>query len=198
MYKLCRHIRISGGRCRCAALPNQNFCHYHLTQRKSVAITATPVAAQGVSMATPLELPPIEDRFSVQVAIGRILSALASGSIDQRNAGLFLYGIQIATANLPRETGVLTPSSSVRRVVLTRQDEQVAEAETVFEEDDTKGHKKSCDCDACNRSETDDPHHPSCGCGECHYFAEEETNAEEGESAPEGNKEAVGPGKVAS
>jgi hypothetical protein len=173
MYKLCRHIRTSGGRCRSAALPSQHFCHYHLTQRKSAAITTKGELA----VATPLELPPIEDRFSVQIAIGRILSALASGTMDPRHAGLFLYGVQIAASNLPREDAALTPSGAVRRVVLTRQNEQVAEAETVFEEDDTKGHKKNCDCNACSRLETDDPHHPGCTCGECHYFTEEETEA---------------------
>ncbi|MGC1299930.1 MAG: hypothetical protein WA869_33310, partial [Alloacidobacterium sp.] len=139
MYKRCRHIRTSGSRCRCAALPNQHFCHYHLTQRKS----ATNAAQDGLPVAASLELPPIEDHFSVQVAIGRVLSALASGSLDPRHAGFFLYGVQIAASNLPRDTGVLSPPGSFCRVVLTRQNEQVAEAETIFEEEDTKGHKKN-------------------------------------------------------
>jgi hypothetical protein len=177
VYKRCRHIRTSGSRCRCAALPNQHFCHYHLTQRKS----ATNAAQDGLPVAASLELPPIEDHFSVQVAIGRVLSALASGSLDPRHAGFFLYGVQIAASNLPRDTGVLSPPGSFCRVVLTRQNEQVAEAETIFEEEDTKGHKKNCGCDQCIRRETDDPHHPNCGCGECHYFAE----AEEEENQPQ-------------
>lgn len=35
MYQLCRHVRISGYRCRAAALHNKHFCYYHLTQRQS-------------------------------------------------------------------------------------------------------------------------------------------------------------------
>jgi hypothetical protein len=190
MYKLCRHIRTSGGRCRAAALPAQHFCHYHLTQRKS-----TSAVEYGSAAVAPLELPPIEDRFSVQIAIGRVLSALASGAIDPRHAGLFLYGIQIAASNLPHDTDALIPSSgAVRRVVLTRQNEQVAEAETVVEENDTKGHKKSCDCNACNCTETDDPHHPECTCGECHYFTEETGGSQEEDQFPSRENRVEAPG----
>jgi hypothetical protein len=166
MYKLCRHIRTSGDRCRSAALPSRHFCHYHLIQRQP--------AAGGPAAAVPLDLPPIEDRFAVQVAISRILSALAAGAIDPRHAGLFLYGVQIAAANLPRETSALSPFNPVRRVVRNRHNEQLAEAETIYEDREKKGHKRGCECAACTGLQTDDPHHPDCTCGECHYFTREE------------------------
>jgi len=173
VYKLCRHVRTSGNRCRSAALPSQHFCHYHATQRQALPEKA------------PLQFPPLEDRFAIQVAIGRILAALASGAIDRKDAGLYLYGVQIASSNLPRETGVISPLDPVRRVVLTRQNQQVAEAETVLEERDTRGHKKDCQCSTCYSSETDEPHHPDCRCGECHYFAAEEASMMQAETKAE-------------
>ena len=94
MYKLCRHIRTSGGRCRAAALANESYCYYHLTQRR-LSIT--------------LELPPLEDRHSIQIAVSRVLTSLAAGLIDRRDAGMYLYGIQIASSNLAPEHGCLTP-----------------------------------------------------------------------------------------
>lgn len=169
MYKVCRHIRTGGGRCRSAALLNQNFCHYHAIQRKT-------------SETASLEFPPLDDRFAVQVAVGRILAALASGAIDRQDARMFLYGIQIAASNLPRETGVLAPWGTERRVVLTPQNEQVAVAETIFEEEDLatiKNHKKNCECADCTYDETDDPHHFNCACGDCATFAPAQNVKEE-------------------
>lgn len=176
VYKLCRHIRTSGDRCRSAALPSQHFCHYHATQRQVLPERA------------PLQLPPLEDRFAIQIAIGRVLAAFASGVIDRKDAGMYLYGVQIASSNLSAgEYDSLSPLNPVRRVVLTRQNQHVAEAETVVEERDTRGHKKGCRCDTCYGTETDDPHHPDCRCGECHYFAVAESDAvpEKNEIGPE-------------
>ena len=159
MYKVCRHIRTSGGRCRSAALANQNFCYYHLTQRQQ-SIT--------------LDLPPLEDRTSIQIAISRVLASLAAGMIDRRDAGMYLYGIQIAATNMCRDLDHIMPDNDVRRVVLTRENDQIAPPRTVFEEKDLNNHKKSCKCDDCTYTETDNPHHPDCRCGQCHFYAEEE------------------------
>jgi hypothetical protein len=60
MYKVCRHIRTSGGRCRAAALHHENFCFYHLAQRRH-SIT--------------LDLPPLEDRSSIQIAATNLRAA---------------------------------------------------------------------------------------------------------------------------
>lgn len=163
MYKLCRHIRTSGGRCRSAALANESYCYYHLTQRR-LSIT--------------LELPPLEDRHSIQVAVSRVLTSLAAGLIDRRDAGMYLYGIQIASSNLAPEHGCLTPCDPVRRAVLTQNGDEVAEVKTIFEEQDLSGHKKDCTCADCIHTETDDPHHPDCRCGECHCFTDEEEPGE--------------------
>lgn len=162
MYKVCRHIRTSGGRCRSAALASQNFCYYHLTQRQQ-SIT--------------LDLPPLEDRTSIQIAISRVLASLAAGMIDRRDAGMYLYGIQIAAANMRRDRDQLFPDNDVRSVVLTRENDQIAPPRTVFEERDLNNHKKSCKCDDCTYTETDNPHHPNCRCGQCHFYAEEEAKA---------------------
>ena len=164
MYKVCRHIRTSGGRCRAAALRNENFCYYHLSQRHQ-SIT--------------LDLPPLEDRTSIQIAVSRVLASLAAGLIDRRDAGMYLYGIQIAASNLPHDTSQIEPRSDVRRVILTRTRDQVAEVQTIVEAHEVKGHKKDCKCDKCWVTETDTPHHPECRCGECHYFAEEEPEISE-------------------
>jgi hypothetical protein len=179
MYKECRHIRTCGGRCRCAALPGENFCFYHLNQRKQ---TAAPSAAPEAGTKNELQLPPLEDRLAVQTSIDRVLAALASGLIHPRNAGLYLYGIQLAAANLAHfKDSELEAADPVRRVVLTRQGEHIAEARTIAEDEDLdeiESHKKNCKCEKCVIVETDKPHHPDCACGECHFFVPDEDDDE--------------------
>ena len=47
-----------------------------------------------------LELPPLEDLYSVQVGIMQVLDALAHEQLDSRRGGLMLYGLQQAATNL--------------------------------------------------------------------------------------------------
>ena len=49
---------------------------------------------------TSLELPSIEDAASIQLALIDVLQALAANRLDPRRAGLLLYGLQVASANL--------------------------------------------------------------------------------------------------
>ncbi len=48
------------------------------------------------------EMPLPEDRSAIQFAIGEVLQRIAANQLDPRRAGLLLYGLQIASLNLPR------------------------------------------------------------------------------------------------
>ena len=91
----CRHLRVSGARCRAIALRNQEFCYYHHAARRP----ASPSRQH-----EPIPLPLIEDRASIQIALNEIVARIANRSIDRKDAGLILYALQIASTNLPRET----------------------------------------------------------------------------------------------
>ncbi len=49
--------------------------------------------------AAPLDLPPVEDTASIQLALIDVLQALAANQIDPKRAGLLLYGLQVASSN---------------------------------------------------------------------------------------------------
>jgi hypothetical protein len=51
---------------------------------------------------TPLELPPVEDTVSIQLALIDVLQALAANQLDTKRAGLLLYGLQVASANVQK------------------------------------------------------------------------------------------------
>ena len=93
----CRHIFTGGHRCGSPALRGEHFCYYHHTTRRPVA---NPEARRGRRSVFQLPMP--EDRTSIQHIIGEVLRRIALNEIDPRRAGLLLYGLQTASANLPR------------------------------------------------------------------------------------------------
>ena len=97
----CRHIFTGGHRCGSPSLRHEDFCFYHrgLHARQTLH---TVDLSQGEHHATPFTLPIPEDRSAIQQAIGEILNRLAGNELDPRRAGLLLYGLQIASINLPR------------------------------------------------------------------------------------------------
>lgn len=101
----CRHIFTDGHRCGSPCLRHEDFCYYHHTARGRRAIharTETIDLSQGEHRAAPFTLPIPEDRSAIQHAIGEILNKLAANQLDPRRAGLLLYGLQIASTNLPQ------------------------------------------------------------------------------------------------
>ena len=77
---------------RAACSRGKEFCRFH-------HILYEPVVMPG----QPLYRPPIlEDSASVQVVIMQVIRELMRQPIDRHNAGLILYGLQLASSNLAR------------------------------------------------------------------------------------------------
>jgi hypothetical protein len=94
----CRHIFTDGHRCASPCLRQEEFCYYHHTTRKPVANPK-----QRRSRHSTFHLPLPEDRSAIQSSIGEVLQRIAANDIDPRRAGLLLYGLQIASLNLPKQ-----------------------------------------------------------------------------------------------
>ena len=94
----CRHIFTDGRRCGSPCLRGEDLCYYHHTTRRSVADSHTRRTRRST-----FELPLPEDRSAIQHSIGQVLQRIAANDIDPRRAGLLLYGLQIASLNLPKE-----------------------------------------------------------------------------------------------
>ncbi len=102
----CRHIFIDGHRCGSPSLRGEPFCYYHHTSRgfadeKRLRRTWAE-----------FELPPLEDRSSVLAAINEVLQRIAGNNIPVKQAGLLLYGLQIASLNLPESSEVESQSDA--------------------------------------------------------------------------------------
>ena len=102
----CRHIFIDGHRCGSPSLRGEHLCYYHHTTRGFAD------ERRHRRTWTEFELPPLEDRSSVLAAITEVLQRIAGGNIPSKEAGLLLYGLQIASNNLPSTDEVKAKSKS--------------------------------------------------------------------------------------
>lgn len=120
MYYECRHIMPNGSKCKSPSLRGKPYCYYH-TRLHRLANAPVPTADE------PLRLPVLEDRGAIQVALSQVLAALGSSKLDTRRAGLFLYGIQIASQNVERDDSLLPlPSETVEVVTQTKEGDELA------------------------------------------------------------------------
>ncbi|MEI9979841.1 MAG: hypothetical protein WDN23_12760 [Edaphobacter sp.] len=95
----CRHIFADGHRCGSICLRREELCYYHHTTRKPAPNPRARRARRG-TFDLPLNDP--NDRTALQSTIVEVLHGIAANDIDPRRAGLLLYGLQIASLNLPK------------------------------------------------------------------------------------------------
>jgi len=97
---LCRHIKTNGIRCKAPSLTGGLWCYFH--QRLHTRHTAFRFneATRGYLLpGKHIELSPLEDRESVQVALSVVINELATGGLDTKRATALLYGLQLASNN---------------------------------------------------------------------------------------------------
>jgi len=102
----CEHIKTNGEFCGSPALRGRNYCYFHLTyigRRIRAERVHEKAMAHGVDASVvPLELPPLEDANSVQMAVMQVIDAILHNRMDNKRAGLVLYALQTASSNLAR------------------------------------------------------------------------------------------------
>lgn len=90
----CNHILTSGKFCQSPALRDDDYCYFHRASRERHKRHL-----RHTRQVKPLQIAPLEDEESIQLAIGDVLNALLAQRIDHRTAGLLLYGLQTAASN---------------------------------------------------------------------------------------------------
>jgi hypothetical protein len=108
-FPFCRHILTNGRRCHSPALRDENWCFFHarLHARHRALRPLGTVPAPGT-----LDLPALEDRDSVQVALSLIISSVASGKLEEKRARVLFLGLTLASRNLANTS--FQPSSDYR------------------------------------------------------------------------------------
>jgi hypothetical protein len=96
----CQHIKVNGTQCGSPALRRNRFCYFHKVHHEERIQLNTDRARRRRNVA--IDLPVLEDAESIQVTLMQIMRLIIAGQIDCKIAGLLLYALQTATANLPR------------------------------------------------------------------------------------------------
>ena len=131
MFNECRHIMPSGARCKSPALKDQCFCYYHWRLRSAGSTKRRATKC--------LSLPSLEDPRGIQIALMQILGALGSRPLDNKRAGLYLYGLQLATQLAARASA---PRDVVRSLSSDAESGEILAPETVQCE-------PGAECDSC-------------------------------------------------
>src|SRR5438067_5005244 len=94
----CQHIKTNGTQCGSPALRNGEYCYFHRRWR----MTTIDLSHSAHHVTTEFVLPVLEDADSIQIALGQIMRMIVCRQVDTKSAGLLLYALQIASANLRR------------------------------------------------------------------------------------------------
>ena len=139
--KRCEHIHTAGTQCGSPALRDARFCYYHQENRpKEIECHREgEMPSDGQ-----LFLPVFEDAHSIQVVIRQIMQLLLQRKIGEKTAGLLLYAIQIASANLkhmsnekPQQEEVVVDLATIAETPLDQTDSFDDDGEDPVPEPDT-------------------------------------------------------------
>jgi len=119
--ELCRHIRPNGLQCQAVALKSSVFCYFHRRLHDSHRVYRNTIVARPdlQRQGAIFDLGTLEDRVAIQIAISKVVNALATNQIDLKHARALLYGLQLASANARNLDPVPAPQSVVREVHLS-------------------------------------------------------------------------------
>lgn len=94
----CQHLKVNGTQCGSPALHLHKFCYFHKQWRqKRLVINSNLQRERGQ-----VTLPVLEDADSIQMGLVEVMRLLVTQQIDHKTAGLLLYALQTASANLKR------------------------------------------------------------------------------------------------
>jgi hypothetical protein len=132
MFQECRHIKTNGSKCHAAALKGKPYCYYHVRLHGIMRRSAAPIAPYEQRE---LEMPFLEDRGAVQIALSEIVGAIAGRRIDHKSAALIVYALQVASSNA-KDMKDLVADEQVRDRFETREGEDLAPEVTTLEPGD--------------------------------------------------------------
>ena len=84
--------------CGSPALRNGEYCYFHYRWR----MTTVDLSHSAHHVTSMFDLPVLEDADSIQITLGQIMRMIVCRQVDTKSAGLLLYALQIASANLRR------------------------------------------------------------------------------------------------
>jgi paraquat-inducible protein B len=92
--RTCNHVKANGTFCAAIALSHDDYCYFHRAARERHKRQA-----RHQRDGSPLQVPLLEDRETIQIALSDVVNALLADRMDARKAALVLYALQTAASN---------------------------------------------------------------------------------------------------
>jgi len=93
----CQFVKVNGKGCGSPAVNGKTLCYYH----------AEAEARRAAEEARKLELPSLEDKLSVQLALVRVCNNLVEKSIDEKTGRAIISALRLAHRNLGDQDSLL-------------------------------------------------------------------------------------------
>jgi len=115
---LCRHVLPNGQQCQAIALKAGPFCYFHQRLHRTHRVYANTMAARPdlERKGAIFDLGPLEDSVSIQIAISKVVNAIATNMIDLKHGRTILYGLHLAATNARRLNPIPNPKAVVREL----------------------------------------------------------------------------------
>ncbi len=160
IYKECRHIKSNGCKCKGVALRGMPYCYFHTRLHRVRNGRNADPAASGAAANSPsdvaLDLPAMEDRGALQLALTQVLQDLGAKRLDPLRAGKLLYGLQIASQIVDRPYSLLT-HEYVQTVSTGSDGEEIGPDKYVCDKgDDCKRCPHNATCPRCVRTDVEE------------------------------------------
>jgi hypothetical protein len=137
MFQECRHIKPNGSKCHSPAMQDKPYCYYHIRMRRLSKVSTAPFESKA------MEVPFLEDRGAVQIALSEVVSALAEHRIDYKRASLMIYALQVASANAKNPNDLIA-ANQVRETSQNEEGEELGPEESGYEDaEESHEHGKS-------------------------------------------------------
>ena len=100
MASQCRHLRANGIQCRAHRVWKEDYCFFHLHHRTPHGMPKRSEDPPPPPPPNGIEIPLLEDLSAIQIALGRVLTALSQGKITANDARAYISGLRLAAANV--------------------------------------------------------------------------------------------------
>lgn len=115
MPSQCRHLRANGVQCRAHRVWKEDYCFFHLHHRTPHGMPRRGEEPPPPPPPSGIEIPLLEDLSSIQIALGRVLTALSQGKISANDARAYISGLRLAAQNVKHKD--FAPSHSVEAYI---------------------------------------------------------------------------------
>lgn len=115
MPSQCRHLRANGIQCRAHRVWKEDYCFFHLHHRTPHGMPKRSEEPPPPPPANGIQIPLLEDLSAIQIALGRVLTALSEGKISANDARAYIAGLRLAAANVKHKD--FAPAHSVEAYI---------------------------------------------------------------------------------